>query len=242
MTRKSAAQGRAGDAPAVRARPTAGADDATGRGTARETEALSQTRTQTRIQTRNRQAILDAALAAFSAHGYAGVTIDRIAAAAGLSKPNVLYYFPSKAAIHRTLLDGLLDVWLAPLREMDATGDPLAEILGYMHKKLALSQSHPRESRLFASEILHGAAHLGDVLAGDLAALVADRAAVIADWAAAGRIAPVDPQHLIFSIWALTQHYADFDPQVRAVLGPGHDPYAEAARFLDQLYRRMLAV
>mgnify|MGYP006138960365 CR=1 FL=1 len=34
----------------------------------------------------------------------------------------------------------------------------------------------------------------------------------------ARRIARVDPVHLIFSIWALTQHYADFDVQVRAVL------------------------
>ena len=199
-------------------------------------------RARTRIQTRNRQVILDAALAEFSAAGYAGVTIDRIAAAAGLSKPNVLYYFPSKASIHRTLLTALLDLWLAPLREMDADGEPLDEILGYVHRKLALSQRYPRESRLFAGEVLHGAPHLGDVLSGDLAALVADRAAVISGWAAAGRIAPVDPHHLIFSIWALTQHYADFDPQVRAVLGPGHDPYAEAGPFLDQLYRRMLAV
>ena len=195
-----------------------------------------------RIQTRNRQTILDAALAEFSAAGYAGVTIDRIAAAAGLSKPNVLYYFPSKAAIHRSLLDALLDLWLAPLRELDPAGEPLDEILSYVRKKLALSQRYPRESRLFAGEVLHGAPHLGEVLSGDLAALVADRAAVIAAWADAGRIRPVDPRHLIFSIWALTQHYADFEPQVRAVLGPGHDPYAEAGRFLDQLYRRMLAV
>lgn len=194
----------------------------------------------TRIQARNREAILTAALAEFSQHGYAGVTIDRIAAAAGLSKPNVLYYFASKAAIHRTLLDGLLDLWLAPLRDMDPAGEPIAEIMGYMHRKLALSERYPRESRLFANEIMQGAPHLGEVLSGDLAALVADRAQVIAGWAAAGRIAPVDPHHLIFSIWALTQHYADFEPQVRAVLGPGHDPYAEARRFLDQLYRRML--
>lgn len=195
-----------------------------------------------RIQTRNRQAILDAALDEFSARGFAGVTIDRIATAAGLSKPNVLYYFASKQAIHRALLDGLLDLWLAPLREMDPGGDPQHEVLAYVRKKLALSRSHPRESRLFANEVLQGAGHLGPVLQEDLAALVADRAAVISRWIAQGRIAPVDPHHLIFSIWALTQHYADFEVQVRAVLGPGHDPYAEAGAFLDMLYRRLLAV
>ena len=51
----------------------------------------------------------------------------------------------------------------------------------------------------------------------------------------------MDPHHLIFSIWALTQHYADFDVQVRAVLGPGHDPFAEAGNFLETLYRKAIS-
>ena len=55
-----------------------------------------------------------------------------------------------------------------------------------------------------------------------------------------GRLKPADPRHLIFSIWALTQHYADFEVQVRAVLGPDHDPFDEAGRFLDTLYRTLL--
>jgi TetR/AcrR family transcriptional regulator len=32
-------------------------------------------------------------------------------------------------------------------------------------------------------------------------------------------MAPVDPIHLFFTIWAATQTYADFDVQVSAVLG-----------------------
>ena len=60
---------------------------------------------------------------------------------------------------------------------------------------------------------------------------MAEKAQVLTRWMDEGRIARVDPVHLIFSIWALTQHYADFDVQVRAVLGPGHDPFAEAGQF-----------
>jgi TetR/AcrR family transcriptional regulator len=45
------------------------------------------------------------------------------------------------------------------------------------------------------------------------------KAAVINDWIGAGRMAPVDPVHLFFTIWAATQTYADFDVQVSAVLG-----------------------
>ncbi len=54
---------------------------------------------------------------------------------------------------------------------------------------------------------------------GPLKELVDREAAVISAWIAEGRLAPVEPRHLIMMIWAVTQHYADFDVQVRAVLG-----------------------
>jgi len=76
---------------------------------------------------------------------------------------------------------------------------------------------------------------------GELKALVDEKVAVIRSWSAAGQIAAVDPYHLIFSIWALTQHYADFDVQVRAVLGPGHDPFAEAGSFIEGVFTKLLA-
>ncbi|MCB2130032.1 MAG: TetR family transcriptional regulator C-terminal domain-containing protein [Rhodobacteraceae bacterium] len=199
-------------------------------------------RPQTRIQRRNRQAILDAALDVFSQHGFRGATLDQIAEVAGLSKPNLLYYFPSKEAIHEQLLTGLLDIWLDPLRKLDPKGDPLREILAYVHRKLELSRDYPRESRLFANEILQGASRIERVLATVLRDLVDRKARVLMRWMEEGRIAALPPHHLIFSIWALTQHYADFDVQVRAVLGPGHDPYAEADAFLETLFRRLLAI
>ena len=195
----------------------------------------------TRIQSRNRETILDAALEVFSAHGYRGATLDRIAQAAGLSKPNLLYYFPSKEAIHLTLISALLDRWLAPLRALDPEGEPLDEILRYVRRKLEMSREMPRESRLFANEILQGGQHLGATLDEVLKPLVDEKAAVIRRWAAEGRIAEVHPHHLIFSIWALTQHYADFDVQVRTVLGAeGADPFPEAERYLVALFTRML--
>ena len=197
-------------------------------------------RPMTRIQAKNRQTILDAALDVFSQHGFRGATLDQIAEVAGLSKPNLLYYFPSKEAIHVALLSGLMDSWLDPLRELDPDGDPVTEIMAYVHRKLDLSRDFPRESRLFANEILQGAPRMMEALTGELKTLVDATAAVLGRWAAEGRIADLPPHHLIFSIWALTQHYADFDVQVRAVLGPGHDPYAEADRFLDTLFRKLL--
>ena len=194
----------------------------------------------TRIQTRNRARILEAALDVFSAHGFRGATLDMIATAAGLSKPNLLYYFPSKPAIHIALLQNLLAVWLDPLASLDPKGDPLDELLGYVARKMDMSRLYPRESRIFANEILAGAPHIHDALAGELKELVNDRARVISGWMAQGKLRPCHPHHLIFSIWSLTQHYADFDVQIRAVLGE-EDPFDAAPGYVETMFRRLLA-
>ena len=199
----------------------------------------SAARPRSRIQTEKREAILEAALDIFSIHGFRGATIDQIASAAGMSKPNLLYYFRRKEDIHAALIQRLLDTWLAPLRALDDDGDPVAELRSYIRRKLEMARDFPRESRLFANEILQGAPRILAMLEGELKSLVDEKAVVIRGWMKSGRIARTDPYHLIFAIWATTQHYADFDVQVRAVLGPdrgGDGRFEDAARFLEQLF------
>ena len=204
----------------------------------------AKTQRRTRIQEEKEEKILEAALDVFSAYGFRGATIDQIADAAGMSKPNLLYYFRTKEAIHRTLLDRLLFTWLEPLRAFDPEGNPESEIRSYIRRKLEMSRDFPRESRLFANEILQGAPHIEDELRGPLRELVDEKAKVIRAWIKAGKIAPCDPHHLIFSIWSTTQHYADFDVKVQAVLGDksGEGRFEDAARFLETLFLRGLQV
>ena len=196
-------------------------------------------RPRTRIQREKQDVILNAALDVFSLNGFRGATIDQIAEAAGMSKPNLLYYFASKEEIHKRLLDDMLDLWLDPLRALDNDGDPISELRSYIRRKLEMARDFPRESRLFANEMLQGAPHAIDVLQGELKVLVDDKAKVIEAWMDDGRITRTDPYHLIFSIWATTQHYADFDVQVRAVLGKdrgGDGRFEDAARYLENLF------
>jgi len=193
----------------------------------------------TRIQREKQDVILEAALEVFSIHGFRGATIDQIAEVAGMSKPNLLYYFPRKEEIHRRLMSELLVTWLAPLEEMKADGDPFTEIRSYIRRKLEMARDFPRQSRLFANEMLRGAPHIIDMLEVDLKALVDEKAKVLLTWMDQGKISRTDPYHLIFSIWATTQHYADFDVQVRAVLGKGRGGegrFEDAARYLEQLF------
>lgn len=181
----------------------------------------------TRIQNRNEELILDAALEVFSSFGYRGTTVDQIAAKSGLSKPNLLYYFRRKEDIYRAVLERTLEAWLAPLSALDPAADPLTELARYISAKLDMTFDRPEASRLFANEILHGAPNIGKFLRGPLKALVDSKVGVIRRWMAEGRIAAVEPVHLIYSIWAVTQHYADFGVQIEAVSGK---PDREATR------------
>jgi TetR/AcrR family transcriptional regulator len=166
-----------------------------------------------------RTAVLHAALGLFSRYGLHGTSVDQVAARAGVSKSNLLYYFANKEELYVCVLRDLLEVWLAPLREFSAEQDPQSVIRDYIRRKLAVSRDSPDASRLFCLEIIQGAPLLRDELDRELRDLVEHKSAVIRAWIAAGRLAPVDPQHLLFMLWATTQHYADFAVQVEAMTG-----------------------
>ena len=190
----------------------------------------------TRIQAQNEELILEAALEVFSTYGYRGATVDQIATSCGLSKPNLLYYFRRKEDIYVALLEHTLSDWLEPLRALDAEGDPIGELTRYVRDKLRMSRDNPKASRLFANEILHGAPAISPFLKGPLKQLVDEKAAVIKGWMDAGRLTSIDPHHLIFAIWATTQHYADFDVQVSAIIGTDKDVMTTAADSLIALF------
>ena len=166
-----------------------------------------------------REAILDAGLELFSSLGLRGTSLDAVAEKAALSKTNLLYYFHDKEALYVAVLRRVLDVWLDPLAAFDPDSEPAAAVRTYVRTKLTLSRDAPRASRLFCLEIVGGAPLLRAELAGPLRALVATKAAVLLAWMDAGKVRRHDPYHLVFSIWAITQHYADFAVQVDAITG-----------------------
>jgi TetR/AcrR family transcriptional regulator len=166
-----------------------------------------------------RDAVLSAALGLFSRFGLHGTSVDQVAARAGVSKSNLLYYFANKEELYVCVLRELLDVWLAPLREFTADQDPQQAIADYIRRKLVVSRDSPDASRLFCLEMIQGAPLLRDELDRELRGIVEHKSAVIQGWIDAGRLAKVDPEHLIFMIWATTQHYADFAVQVQALTG-----------------------
>lgn len=183
-------------------------------------------------------AILKAALAVFARQGPDGASVEAIAQAAGISKANLLYYHPSKEALYVAVLEQGLSLWLAPLGRFTEGEDPAEAIAALIGAKLVLSRDHPEVSRLFALEMLRGAPLLKPVLSGPLKAVFDAKVAVVQAWIDAGKLGPIDPRHLIFSIWALTQHYADFAVQVRALSGKSLSDKA----FMDETQAALTAL
>ena len=72
--------------------------------------------------TKNR--LLDAAASIVAESGAANLTIDAVAATAGLSKGGVLYHFPSKKALLRGMLERLIDEFQHRPQVLDDEGRP----------------------------------------------------------------------------------------------------------------------
>ncbi len=163
--------------------------------------------------------ILDAAARVFAEAGFDAARMASVAERARLPKANVLYYFGTKAALYERVLARVLDRWLAQMDVFQSDADPAEALRTYVRAKVELSRLHPVGSRVFANEVLHGAPFLKGALKTRLKDRVDEIADVFAAWRAAGKIGDVDPRHLLFTLWAATQTYADFDAQIVAVLG-----------------------
>ncbi len=187
-----------------------------------------------------RAPLLRAALDLFSRFGLHGVSVDQVAERAQVSKSSLLYYFATKEALYVAVLRDLLSLWLEPLRALSAEQEPRAAIADYIRRKLVLSRDWPDASRLFCLELIQGAPLLRDELAHELHDLVVQKAEVIRGWVASGRLAPVEPVHLVFALWATTQHYADFAVQVQAVAGRSLNDPAFFEQTVDNVQRIVL--
>lgn len=184
--------------------------------------------------------ILRAAERVFARAGFGGATMADIADEAGLPKANLHYYFGSKRDLYRAVLDVTMHDWLAPLEAITPDADPAEALSRYIRLKMALSAERPDASRVFANELIHGASVVMDLLRTDLREQVRAKSAVIDTWVSQGRMAKVDSTHLFFSIWAATQTYADFDVQVRAVLGRRRLSARDHQRAADHVVQLLL--
>lgn len=180
-----------------------------------------QARSPRRLEIRQQKVtlILQAAEKVFAEAGFGGATMQLIADLADLPKANLHYYFATKEDLYRRVVQNIFEIWLHAAEVMDNALGPVEGIGAYIDAKMEISRAHPDGSKLWAYEVMHGAPVIQDYLETTLRDWTTGRAALIQRWIDQGKMRPVNPEHLLYMLWATTQHYADFGHQVETLNG-----------------------
>lgn len=166
------------------------------------------------IRLENEEQILNAAEIIFAEYGFKGATTAKIAEQAKIPKANLHYYFPTKEKLYRRVIEDICDTWLHSADLFDEADSPKEALTGYIHAKMDLSKNRPLGSRIWANEMIRGAQFTSEYIGKNVKEWLESKITIIEEWIQDGQIAPVDSRTLMYMIWATTQHYADFGPQI----------------------------
>lgn len=193
-----------------------------------------------RIRQKNEKAIIAAAEIEFARHGYKGTSMNSIALAVGLPKANLHYYFSNKQGLYIAVLNNILDQWDATFSSLTVADDPAVALSRYIRAKMEFSRTQPLASRIFAMEVISGGECLTSHFTQDYREWFRERAGVFQAWIDAGKMDPIEPAHLIFLLWASTQHYADFASQICLYTGKTSLKRSDFDEATDNLERIIL--
>jgi AcrR family transcriptional regulator len=186
------------------------------------------------IRKRNEQRILRAAADEFVKNGYKGTSVQAIADQVELPKANILYYFKSKKGLYLAVLEEILNLWNKGFSDDAATRSPADVIEQYIVGKMHYSRTHPKESKIFALELIHGGQNITDASELPMVKWTEGKRNIIQAWIEKGLIRPIEPLYLLFLIWGTTQFYADYDSEIHMIKGrPLTDSeFEEATQFV----------
>ncbi|HIJ61637.1 MAG TPA: TetR family transcriptional regulator [Rhodospirillaceae bacterium] len=175
-----------------------------------------------RIREESRRRILDAAERIFARHGFAGATMAEIAQSIGMPKANIHYYFGTKEELYRALVVDIVEEWRHTSDCLTVDAEPRAAITQFLREKLDLTRRRPHAAKVFGEVNARAVPADDQDYLEDVRRVLESKGQVIDAWVAAKKIQPVDGRHFLMALWAMTQYYADFDGQMRGVLGkPG---------------------
>ncbi len=160
--------------------------------------------------------ILDAAQEVFAARGYAGATTREIAARAGIGKRMLFYYFPTKDAVYRGVLErvvqGLAAIHAAFRNEPGEVGlgDAVGGLTHFVAGNLAAF-------KVWMREIIDGGPHLEELTRAYVAPLYAMAGEEVRRNMERGLFAPGDPLHVLVNVGGVSLFYFLILPMLRHV-------------------------
>jgi TetR/AcrR family transcriptional regulator len=190
-----------------------------------EREAPAHARHRDSVETR--ATILKAAERIYAESGLAGARTDAIAAAAGVNKALLYYYFKSKEGLYQAIVGSQLEQFQQQAREVLSAKGPAGPILlRYVSYHFDFIGTHPHFPRIFQRMMMEGDPALERMIRDYSVPLTKLLMAVLERGMRSGEFRRLDKGHTIVSIAGLAAHYFNVAPALRLVTG--QEPYSKA--------------
>ena len=121
----------------------------------------------------SRQRLLDAAAEEFATHGFAGASVDRIAAAARINKAMLYYHFGSKGRLYQEIVGDMFRAVSARVGAVAASDMPSEAKLDLFIETIASeAEARPHFPTIWFREVAEGGAHLDAGTLGDITGIL----------------------------------------------------------------------
>ena len=173
-----------------------------------------------------RAAILRAAERIYAESGLAGARTEAIAAAAGVNKALLYYYFRSKEELYQAVIGSQLQEFQQQAREVLSAKEPAGPILlRYVSYHFDFIGTHPNYPRIFQRMMMESDRALERTIREHSIPLKKLLIAVLERGMQSGEFRRMNKGHAIVSIAGLTAHYFNIAPAFRLITG--QDPYSK---------------
>jgi len=175
-----------------------------------------------REATETRAAILKAAIREFAEEGIAGARMEAIAAAAGVNKALLHYYFYDKERLYGEALDHVFaTLSRRVLQVLERDLPPREKIMAYAGAHFDFIAASPIYPRLVQREMMragrHGSPHMRRIGERYLRPVFARVVALLRQGMAAGQFRQVDAENFVVSLIAMNVFYFSSAPMMAIV-------------------------
>ncbi|HEX4912304.1 MAG TPA: TetR/AcrR family transcriptional regulator [Vicinamibacterales bacterium] len=141
-----------------------------------------------------REAVFNAGATLFSARGFDGVSVDDIAALAGVNKAMIYYHFTDKIAVYRAVVADMLTAVSGSVAEIAASeADPQQKLNRFIENFVRHAEQRPWFPLLMLREMAEGAPHLDLPTLGYIRDVFAGFGRILAEGEQTGAFRKVNP-------------------------------------------------